>query len=159
MLIIERAATLASLIGLDPNHHVTPHFRAVMNGATKGRRLAGSTVTIPCAAVSRKSGIRTGLWMVRYAQQLADSGSAPGFLFGSETNPTPKLSDFEDDFYRLLERVQQARPDLIPPNLEVREEFGILRSLRRGVTAHAINIKVPDKLIELINRWRVELER
>jgi hypothetical protein len=37
---------------------------------------------------------------------------------------------------------------------DLREEYGIWRSLRRGVTAHAINRKVNDRLIHTINRWR-----
>ena len=38
----------------------------------------------------------------------------------------------------------------------MREEFGIWRSLRRGVTAHAINQGVSPDLIHLVNRWRCD---
>ena len=34
--------------------------------------------------------------------------------------------------------------------------FGILRSLRRGVTAHAINMNVEQRLANTVNRWRTE---
>ena len=159
MLIIERAATLRSLVYLEPNRHETPHLRAVMNGATKGRREMGATVSIPCAGESQRSKIPTGKWASRYKDSLDEMGELPGFLFGTNANPTPRLSDFEDDFFVVLERVQDQRPGLIGPEVDVRDEYGIWRSLRRGATAHAINVGIPDKLVELVNRWRAELDR
>ena len=66
------------------------------------------------------------------------------------------MSDFDQAFYTVLEEVQSQRPDLIPPEVKVREDYGILRSLRRGVTAHATNMEVDSRLINAINRWRVE---
>ena len=53
-----------------------------------------------------------------------------------------------------LEAVQERHPDLIPPDLDVRKEYGILRSLRRGVSSHAINMKVDAELVNMIHRWR-----
>ena len=47
-------------------------------------------------------------------------------------------------------------PDLIAPEIDVREEFGMRRSLRRGATAHAINMNVAAHIIEAVYRWRSE---
>ena len=40
--------------------------------------------------------------------------------------------------------------------MDVREDFGLAQSERRGVTAHAINMKVDRDLIDAVNRWRSE---
>ena len=64
---------------------------------------------------------------------------------------------FEDDFYGLLERVQE-KTNVIDKQVVVRDDFGILRSLRRGLTVHARNMEVPDNLLNAVNRWRTEAE-
>jgi hypothetical protein len=63
--------------------------------------------------------------------------------------------EFEDDFYSLLEKVQ-ATTDLIDSEVVVRDDYGILRSERRGATAHARNMGVLKELVNTINRWRSE---
>ena len=158
MLLVERSGTLETLANLEPGRHPIPHFCVVVSGATKGNRLAGNKIKIPCAGITQTSGLRPGLWLKRYARDLEMNGERPGFLFATQEEPTPALAYFEDDFMSVLEEVQERRRDLISEKVDVREEYGIWRSLRRGVTAHAINVGVPDKLVELINRWRLESE-
>jgi hypothetical protein len=58
--------------------------------------------------------------------------------------------------YGLLDDVQADSPDLIKPSSDVREDYGILRSERQDVTAHAINMGVGRDLIDAVNRWRSE---
>ena len=157
MLQIERAATLHSLNHLTPTGELPGYFCVTINGSTKGNRLAGSTIAIPCAALTSKSQIPAGAWVSRLASGLEEADETPGFLFGLPSNPTPRLVDYEDYFFQPLEAVQEVRPDLIDPSVDIRDDYGIWRSLRRGVTAHAINVEVPVKLIELVNRWRSEL--
>jgi hypothetical protein len=59
-------------------------------------------------------------------------------------------------FYSMIEYVQVRRPDLIKPKVDVREAFGIFRSLRRGAASHAINMGIDRALIDAVNRWRTE---
>ena len=61
-------------------------------------------------------------------------------MFQRTLNPS-QLYEFEDDFYRLLEKVQEET-EPIKKDLNVREDFGILQSLRKGVIAHVKNTKV-----------------
>ena len=42
--------------------------------------------------------------------------------------------------------------------ITVREDFSINRSFRRGSTAHALNQKIPQLVVEAHNRWR-KIER
>ena len=67
-----------------------------------------------------------------------------------------RLMEFQDDFFRYIERVQ-ANTELIQDEVDVREDYGIMRTLRRGVTEHARNMDVPKELVDVINRWRTEM--
>ncbi len=64
------------------------------------------------------------------------------------------MSAFEGDLMDVLEEIQERRPDLIADSLEVREEYGIFRSFRRGATTEAGNMKLRKPTIELNNSWR-----
>ena len=80
-------------------------------------------------------------------------GLKRGRLFSRKLS-IPQLSEFEPDFFSLLERVQDL--GLIKSEIDVRDAYGIKRSLRRGVTTHALNMGVDEKLINIVNRWRKE---
>jgi len=64
----------------------------------------------------------------------------------------------DTEFLKQLQKVQEARPDLIPPSIEVGQHYSIFRSLRRGSTARARDRKVDQDCIDVHNRWRT-LER
>ena len=53
-----------------------------------------------------------------------------------------------------LEQIQISHPELIEPNLVVREWFSIFRSLRRGSTAQAGELDISDQVVNLHNRRR-----
>ena len=55
--------------------------------------------------------------------------------------------------FRILEEVQE-NTIYIDPGVDVRSEYGIYRSLRRGSTTHAVNVGVKEPDIERNNRWR-----
>jgi hypothetical protein len=85
---------------------------------------------------------------------MREMGVRGGRLFQRKLLPA-KLVEFEEDFFVILEKVQ-ATTTLIERYLDVRAEYGISRSLRRGVTAHARNMGVPRELVDSVNRWRKE---
>jgi hypothetical protein len=62
------------------------------------------------------------------------------------------MFEMEDEFMSLMEEVQ-ATSDAIDDELEIRERFGMERSLRRWVSAHVRNMGVDEDLIKAINRW------
>lgn len=154
MLIIELAGTRDSLEHLEEGRHPIPYFLVPINGRTKLNRDAGAKFWIPCAGTTR-SGLEPGKWVMRHVSCLVASGRSGGFLFSFYPKMAGKLSQFEEHFYPLLEEVQRTT-DLIDKTLVIHEAYGIWRSLRRGVTIHAINMEISEKLIRLINRWRNE---
>jgi hypothetical protein len=81
-------------------------------------------------------------------------GRRSGRLFQRKLLPS-QLCEFEDDFFSLLEQVQ-SNTDLIDKKMELRDEAGTPRTIRREATDHAINMQVDPLLIKAMNRWRDE---
>jgi hypothetical protein len=50
--------------------------------------------------------------------------------------------------------VKDARPGLIPQEVNVYEQFGVSRTFRRGATSTARIRGVDRDTIDLVNRWR-----
>ena len=98
--------------------------------------------------------------MKLHVGHLEKAGITTGFLFTTRPGDKSTLSDFEDDFFEPLLDIQASKTlNLIDKKMDVRSEFGLWRSLRKGVTAHALNMGVPPELINAINRWRDERSR
>jgi hypothetical protein len=49
-----------------------------------------------------------------------------------------------------------TRADLVHTDIDVREDYGLSRSCRRGVTTHARNMGIHPDVIQANNRWRTE---
>jgi hypothetical protein len=152
MILIERAGTVNSLSHLKD---ADPWFKLVISGPTKGNQLSGSKFAIPIVGTTQGSNLEPGKWVQRLATILKDEGSKNGRLFTRRLNP-PRLFEFEEDFFRVLEKIQ-ATTDLISSEELVSELYGILRSSRRGVTTHARNMGVAETLLHVFNRWRTEM--
>ncbi len=57
------------------------------------------------------------------------------------------------EFHRALERVQNKDPELIAPDINVKEIYNIHRSFRRGATSRATAKGVSEADINFNNRW------
>ena len=152
MLLIELAGTAKSLDHLTDVKNA--HFVFVVSGRTKANQITRAKLGVPCAPVTEGTHLRPGRWIKRLVECIQGTGRRSGRLF-SRKLVKPKLMEFENDFFTVLEKVQ-ATTDLFPEGFEIRDECGIARSLRRSVTAHARNMGVHTDLIKAINRWRQE---
>jgi hypothetical protein len=135
MVQIELAGTANSVKHMDDA--VNAHFKFILLGRTKGNQLSGVKFRVPCVPVTVGTHLRPGRWIKRLITSLHSAGRRSGRLF-SRKLATPKLQEFENDWFTVLEKVQ-ATTIHIEDLVDVREEFGIGRSQRRGVTAHARN--------------------
>jgi hypothetical protein len=63
-------------------------------------------------------------------------------------------ADLNPNLIDLLERVRKRWSNVFGAEVNIRQEFNIGRSLRRGVTAAAQNASIPKEVIEANNRWR-----
>ena len=55
--------------------------------------------------------------------------------------------DFE--FHTQLQLFQEHRPNLIPANIDIRVDYSVYRSLRRGSTSREGELGVPDPIVDL----------
>lgn len=136
-LVIELAGTALNL------HFLQGQLQ--IRGRTKSSQVAGSTFQMPCVSVTEGNELRPGLWIERLVSVLRREGRRSGRLFQRQLQ-VPRLVEFENDWYGVLEKVQQET-EIIDKDLDLRDKAGILRSLQRGVMAHAMNMKVETDLI------------
>jgi hypothetical protein len=102
-----------------------------------------------------KTGIDVGLWMARMLKCHETNKKYNGWVFPKDVGDgRAKISDFDSVFHEALRSVQSRRPDLIKIEVEVGDAFSLRRSLRRGSTSHARNMKVAEENIEFNNGWR-----
>ena len=79
---------------------------------------------------------------------------------GRRKDIVPKMHRFTNRFHKLIEAIQKVKPELVGKNVDVRKEYGILRSLQRGTTAKALEAEVTPDRIEMNNFWqKVEASR
>lgn len=106
---------------------------------------------------STGSGFKVRTWMERLVGVLRlenSPDSPPGPAFTNDRGVSLSLYEVDDEFHKQLSFVQSSRPDLIEPSLKVSDHYSIYRSLRRGSTSRAIELKLSDSTINLHNRWR-----
>ena len=153
-LIVELAGTARSMRHLEPSTRRQAYWYFHLSGKTKNNREQGNSLKVPAVDVTKGSQLEAGKWVKRCIEDLRACGFSQGCMFSTRNGAKSRLADFTDEFMEVLEAVQDRHPDLIPPDLDVRKEYGILRSLRRGVSSHAMNMKVDAALVNMIHRWR-----
>ena len=159
MPLIEFAGTRNCLSYLAQGSRPVPHFRVCINGRTKMNRDSGYAFRLPICDKSDLSGLENGLWISRFVNCLEELGQTEGYLFSKNLGKASRMSDFEDEFFYPLEALQEENCPNIEPDCDIREDYGIWRSLRRGVSAHAINVGLRPHLIHIINRWRSDKDK
>ncbi len=101
-----------------------------------------------------KSGVPVGRWLLRLLKYYADLGIRQGPAFRNRDGKRARLVSMHDIFFGCLREVQNRRPDLISPTVDVEFQFGLRRSLRRGSTTEVKNANLANSDLELNNRWR-----
>jgi hypothetical protein len=152
MLMIDIAGCRKHLV--ETRQHSTPHVLVALWGRFKQQ--PGECHHLMPVVDRTASGLRAGEWLVRLLDCLERQGVVNGKLLQGKRGEHVRLGKFADPFYTCLEHVQTTRPDLIDAAVEVREDYGLSRSCRRGVTTHARNVGVHPDVVNANNRWRVE---
>lgn len=134
--------------------HSTPHVIVALWGRFKQQ--PGECHHLMPVVDRTVSGLRPGEWLVRLLGCLERQGVVNGKLLQGKRGEAVRLGKFAEGFYTCLEHVQTSRPDLINQDVEVREDYGLSRSCRRGVTTHARNVGVDPDVVNANNRWRIE---
>ena len=100
------------------------------------------------------SGFEVRKWIESLVEILQLEGNTSGPAFCYPNGKLLKSLDVDLEFHGALEKIQIEFPSLIEESLDVREAFSIFRSLRRGSTSRATELKIEDSIVNLHNRWR-----
>jgi hypothetical protein len=100
------------------------------------------------------SGIQIELWVRRLLQVKQDQALGHGPAFSDRSGKLISSRWLEMEILDRLHQVQSSRPDVIPADINVYEQYGISRSSRRGATTEARNRGVSENDIDAMNRWR-----
>ena len=107
---------------------------------------------IPIAGVT-KSGIEFFKWTQRFVMLQLQQSRVEGWAFLDESGGRAKASDYRDQIFEKLVIIQEARPDLIDPAVDVYEAYGVQRSGRRFFDTECRIRGVKPKDIEAQCRW------
>lgn len=100
------------------------------------------------------SGFEVRKWIDALVEVLQAENNLSGPAFCHPNGQMVRALDVDLEFHAMLERVQEESPHLIEPGIDVRESFSIFRSLRRGSTSRATELKLDETVVNLHNRWR-----
>ena len=77
-----------------------------------------------------------------------------GPLFQNESGKGMLISELDVLFHLVLLGVQRKFASVIPDHVNVEEAYSTFRSLRRGASSEAQNVKMDETVINANNRWR-----
>jgi hypothetical protein len=129
------------------------HVVLALLGRFKGE--TGEKYHLMPLSVQTESGFRVDVWVGRMIQWYEVQGVNRGPVFRRVNGKRARGGDYEPGILERLERVQERRPDLIPLEVNLLEEFGVRRSFRRGSNSEALARGVSGPDIDANNRWRV----
>lgn len=155
MLLIDLFGTAKSVTQLMKKDALDPHFKFIILGRTKGVQEDGHTFAIPCVKETQGTHLRPGIWLERLVCVKKETGQTHGRLFQRNLRKA-KLCEFKDDLYQMIKRIQDST-DLIPTEVDVRNEYGLARTTRRTAMAHARNMRLPKDLMNAIHQWGKEM--
>jgi hypothetical protein len=119
------------------------------------KRTIGEKMFVQPLSYRTRSGIPVGSWMQRALRAYQEMGILTGPMFRrSKGKARARVSDLDYLFWDVLVKVQNKHTNIIAPTVVVHDEYSVMRSLRRGVTSHAQNCRIPKEVIKSNNRWR-----
>jgi hypothetical protein len=132
--------------------HPTKHVVVALLGRFKGET-GENYHLMPIVDVTTHC-LEPGKWIGRLLEIYEFKGIRHGPLFRTSSGQRIKAGDLEPNFFDRLDYVKDLAPHLLSSVEDVREEFGVHRSFRRGATSEAVNAGVPPDVIDSNNRWR-----
>eukprot|EP00980_Cylindrotheca_fusiformis_P022604 scaffold9499_cov94-Cylindrotheca_fusiformis.AAC.1 len=134
-------------------HPTHPHVVLPLLGRLKGEQ--GERYHMIFMARVTNGGMRAGVWADRLGLLMYyHKGWRNGWIFRQPDGEQARIGKYDEEFITRLIRVQERRPDLFEPGLDVVDVYGLRRSPRRGSTSEATNAGVRREVVELNNCWR-----
>jgi hypothetical protein len=105
---------------------------------------------LPIAAETG-SGLRTREWVEILLDEKARVCPTTGFMFLKKDGTPAKGIYFEEALVEKLEWIQQNTSGIIPLTINLWEEFGVRRSMRRRATTEALDAGIDGPTIDANN--------
>jgi len=106
----------------------------------------------PMVATAR-SGLQIKMWIQRVLQVKQEAGLSRGPAFVGPTPGSWAYGWYERELLERFQQIQGRKPEIIPPDVAVLEEYGLSRSFRRGATSEAKARGTQPDDVDLANRW------
>lgn len=105
-------------------------------------------------AATTDPGLPLRKWIERLVMIREEEGKRQGPAFCDDAGGIAEAYAYDSALVARLVAIQEKSPEVIGPEVDLPEEFGVSRSFRRGSTSTARVRGIDDKQVELINRWR-----
>ena len=130
-----------------------PHVVIPLLGRFKGE--TGERSHLLLLVNKSNSGLPIRLWVERVVALLKlENHVEAGPVMCNKDGSQLSSHEVDEFFKEQVERVQSQCPYLIESKVNVQEDFGIFRSMRKGSESRATEMGVCTREIDLINRWR-----
>ncbi len=100
------------------------------------------------------SGLDPRFWVEHLVKLNLQESVHRGPAFIDHEGKLLTSSFIDEKFHDLLEDIHISHPHLFPDKLDIRDNYSVFRSLRRGSTARVVDMQLPESEINLHNRWR-----
>ena len=111
----------------------------------------------PLASVTR-DGRKIELWFYQMMFVLKQVNITTGPMFVTSKGKAMSIAEMDTYFIPTLLAVQRKFSHIIPDTFDVAEFYSVYRSLRRGATSKALNVRIPEAVINMNNKWRKEMQ-
>jgi hypothetical protein len=133
-------------------HEETPHVVIALLGRFKNEM--GEAYHLMPMLARTPRGLKPAVWVRRVLDCYAAKNVYSGYMFRNADGTKAKAKLMEPKFHDRLTQVQHNFPHLLDPEVDVVEDYGVLRSFRRGGTSEATNNGALPHVVELNGRWR-----
>ena len=110
----------------------------------------------PLASVTQE-GRKIELWFYRMMYVLNQVNITTGSMFANSEGKAMSIAEMDAYFIPTLLAVWQKCSHIIPDTFDVTEHYSVYRSLRRGATSEALNVQIPEAVINMNNKWQKEM--
>ena len=131
-----------------------PHIILPLLGRFKGEK--GEKHHLLLLAAITSSGLMPRKWGLQVIDGYQLLGIATGPIWRNKRGKQSRLSDWEGPILDKIQEVQNGRPNLINPGMDVHDEYRLSRSFRRGSNTHLRNQNLQNvqDIVDDNNRWR-----
>ena len=143
---------LQEQIHLEAHHGLPPHIGLPMSGRFKarGNKVQNIVLFLP---PTTDSGIESAKWLQRLISSCRNVGQSDGWLFAQEDGQPMGTRHFTPRFYERLGQAYESHPSLFVEGVNILEDYGPVRSGRRGAATQALKKFPHSDKVDLFFRW------